>query len=136
MKKQFTRLAALVMCAVMCVSLAACGSKKAATLEEYITSIQDEIDKQIEEAGDDVKLAVIADGNKLVYSYQYTYDVEEMLGVDLATIKDALDPELENMAGDFKDALAEIKKVVSSAEAIVVKYLDMDGNEITSMEFN
>ena len=137
MKKQFTRLAALVMCAVMCVSLAACGGKKAASLEEYLTSIQDEIDAQIAALGDDMKLEVKADGNKLVYSYQYAYDVAESLGVDINTVKEALDVQLvdESVISQFQDVLSDIQKVVPSAEAVVVKYLNADGSEITSKEF-
>ena len=170
MKKQFVRLAALVMCALMCVSLAACGGQKdsvqdqdnqkvegtdgdknlngtadgstndgqeSTSLEDYLASIRDEIDAQIAALGDDMKLAVEADGNKLVYSYQYAYDVAESLGVDINTVKEALDVQLvdESVISQFQDVLSELKKVVPSAEAVVVKYLNADGSEITSKEF-
>ncbi len=132
MRKSFKTLAALVVCAVMCLSLAACGGNDGPTLESYIESIQSQLDaqiKQYEEQG--MKMEVKAEGNKLVYIYQYTTD----LGADNATLKTALDGELEKVSATFSGVLSALKTEVPSAEAVVVRYLDVNGAEITSQEW-
>lgn len=99
------------------------------TLESYIKMIQPMIDKLVEQASQEgMKMEVTAEGNSLVYIYQYTTD----LGVDNSVIKAALDVQLDNVDDTFQELLTSLQSQVPSAEAVVVHYLDLNGDIITT----
>lgn len=157
------KLLSFLLCVAMCFALAACGKNPSAdssvaatpsgsaaesnstpeapssepddgdamTLETYIDSIKDQIDgmtASMEEAG--MNLDVLARENSLVYSYQFTEDVG-----DTSLLKDSLEQSLEELSSSFESILSALKQAVSSAESVVVEYLDKDGNVIVSKEY-
>ncbi len=164
MKKLLIILTTVVLCLALCLSLTACGGSGGATatpdaentenndapagddgsddssddnapagasLEDFISSIQGQIDQMtssLEESG--MKLDVKADGNTLVYSYQFTTDVG-----DAETVKGALEEGMDAAASTFEGVLTSLKEAVPSAEAVVVEYLDMNGNVLLSKEY-
>ncbi len=100
-------------------------------MEAFIESIQDQIDSvkdSLESSG--MKLEVLARGNSLVYSYQFTIDVG-----DTSLLKDGLEQGMESAASTFENVLSMLKLAVSDAESVIVEYLDQDGNVIASKEF-
>ena len=132
MKKISTRITALVMCALMCAALAACGGK-AASVQDYLDKNKAALDAMIAEAESDgsVDLDIIARDNSMVYIFKYKFDTSSV-----TDIKDRLDALMEDEASEFKDGYAELKKVVSSAESIIVEYYDMNDTLITSAVYN
>ncbi|MCI9274117.1 MAG: DUF4854 domain-containing protein [Clostridiales bacterium] len=131
---------ALVFCLVFCFSFAACnkqtpagdsGSGNNQAIESYIEKSKDQLDQlagTFESSG--MKLSISARGNALVYTCKYTIDIE-----DTATVKSGLETAMESMSSTFQTILAGLKKEVSSAESLIVEYLDKDGKEIYSKEF-
>ena len=100
-------------------------------MEAFIESIQDSIDgvsDSLESSG--LKLEVVARGNSLVYSYQYTVDVG-----DTSAVKDALEQSMEGVASTFESILSALKLAVPDAESVIVEYLDQGGNLILSKEY-
>lgn len=134
MKKALRILTSYVLCAALCLSLAACGGKKdaGAELQKYIESQQEEIDQlksTMEAAG--MKLEVEVNGNSLVYRYQFTTDVGET-----EEIKASLEQGMDAEASTFESLASQLKDEVSGAESIIVEYLDKDNNVLLSREFN
>lgn len=133
MKKQIKLVAVLALCLAMCLSLAACGGDDGPTLESYLASIQSQLDAQIKAyESQGMKMEVKADGNKLVYRYQYTIDI----GMSIPDAKAILDAGLDGQDATFAGVLASLKTEVPSAKAVVVEYVDMNGTLITSREWN
>lgn len=101
------------------------------TMQDFIASIQDEIDEMassMEGAG--LKLTVAARGNSLAYSYQYTFDVG-----DVSLVRDALGQSLDGMASTFEGILSAMKPAVPNAQSVIVEFLDQNGTIIVSKEF-
>ncbi len=123
---------AFLLAVAMCFSLAACSSDSSEmTLEKYIDGMQDEIDAMTESVKDQgMTIEVSAKENSLVYSYHFTED----LG-DTSLVKDSLEQSLDEFSSTFEDILSALKEEVSSAESVIVEYLDMDGNVIVSKEY-
>ncbi len=127
MKKFLTSLLAVA----MCFTLAACSNSSEMTLEKYIDSMQDEISEMTESMKEQgMTIEVSARENSLVYSYHFTED----LG-DTSLVKASLEQSLEELSSTFEDILSTLKEEVSSAESVIVEYLDMDGNVIVSKEY-
>lgn len=160
------KILALLLCAAMCLTLAACGEKPSTddpgaakpstsatepsstpdmtsaeteapaagdgtAMEAFIESIQDQIDgikDSLESSG--MKLDVLARGNSLVYSYQYTMDVG-----DTSLLKEPLEKAMEGFNSTFESILSALKLTVPDAESVIVEYLDQDGNLILSKEY-
>ena len=133
MKKTSTRITALIMCALMCVALAACGGKSA-SVQDYLDKNKTALDAAISAAEQDgtMELDIVARDNSMVYTFKFTSD----LGMSNDDAKAALDAGMEQQASTFESTYDELKKVVPSAESIIVEYLDMNGEVITSKEFN
>jgi hypothetical protein len=119
---------AVLICLVICLSLAACGSSNR-SLEDYAAAAKEEVSESIDSI-EDAKFDILARGNSLVYSYQYTVDFG-----DTSALKEALDQALTSQADSFQDLLSSLKSAVPDAESIIVEYLDLNGNIITSREF-
>lgn len=101
------------------------------TLEEYVELMQDvaaDMSASLEESGLAVYLE--ARGNSLVYVYQYTIDVG-----DADAVKAALEESMSSLDETNQGLLADLQKVVPDAKSLVYEYLDMEGNVITSIEY-
>lgn len=109
------------------------------TLDDFINSsiMQDQLEEQVaslEESG--ISCEITADGEKLVYSYTLTDD-SVTSSLDMAALKESLDSSLESQADVFTNVAASLPDAVEGMEnpAVVVRYLDSTGAEITSREF-
>ena len=107
---------------------------KYASVQEFLDENKEEIDgviaAMIEDAGGTGELDITARGNSMVYRFQYTIDISGIVNA-----KFILDDGLENRASDFEHIYTELKKVVPSAESVIVEVYDMKGRLITSREF-
>lgn len=105
------------------------------SLEGFVNSdiMQEQMESQIAALeGTGITCALAADGDKLVYNF--TIEDEDLASVmDKAT----LDSQLESMASTFESIASTLPDAVEGVEnpAVVVRYLDPAGEEITSMEF-
>ena len=105
------------------------------SLEGFVNSdiMQEQMESQMESLeGTGISCALAADGDKLVYNF--TIEDEDLASVmDKAT----LDSQLESMASTFESIASTLPDAVEGVEnpAVVVRYLDPAGEEITSMEF-
>ncbi|MDE6149458.1 MAG: DUF4854 domain-containing protein [Ruminococcus sp.] len=153
------KLLAVLSCLTICLSFAACGTKDDSSAEKVESkasvessveesevstdvsegkTIQDFIDENketfdvlkdaLKDSG--MEMDILARENSLVYTYKYTTDVG-----DTETVKAALDQGLESQKDTFVQVLDSLKLAVPTTESVIVEYLDMDGNVITSGEF-
>lgn len=105
------------------------------SLEGFVNSdiMQEQMESQIAALeGTGITCALAADGDKLIYNF--TIEDEDLASVmDKAT----LDSQLESMASTFESIASTLPAAVEGVEnpAVVVRYLDPAGEEITSMEF-
>lgn len=79
--------------------------------------------------GTGLSLDVKVRGNSLVYSYQYTYEIG-----DFDLVKETLELGFDQTKESFGITLEAMKKEVPTAESIIIEYLDMNGDLITSCE--
>lgn len=101
------------------------------TVEEYVDLIQEvvaEMSDSLKDSG--LTVTIEARGKSLVYKYQYINDVG-----DLDTVKAALEESMSSMDETNKGLLADLKKAVPDADALIYEYLDMSGEVITSIEY-
>ena len=131
MKKLVKKIVVLAAVAAMGLSMIACG-KKYSSVAEYVKS--DETQKVINETvstldGTGMSFEMLAEGDKVVY--QYKYEVEVADGA-----KELLESGVDAQADVFVEAANELKELVKADKpALVVRYVDMNGNEIYSKEF-
>ncbi len=142
MKTVVRILTSYVLCAALCFSVAACGSKddnggsgsESSALQKYIDDNKEQLDElESAMASSGMNLAVEVDGNTLVYKYQYTEDLGDDAAVD--SVKEALATSMDAASSTFESLLTQLKSEVSEAEGIKVIYNDKDGNELYSKEF-
>ena len=137
MKKVRTSLLALLMIAAVCVSLSGCGllgkaGDTTAQIEAYLDAQKDELDKLREAGGDTMSIDIKAEGNSLVYIYQYKID----LGMDNETAAEQLDENLAEQDSVFSELLKELRKFAPGAESVVVEYQDKDGQTILKKTYD
>lgn len=127
------KLLALLLALAMLFAFAACGdSSDNEELEEYIDSIQDEIDDALEVyEAQGLSIKVVARGDSLAYIYRFTTEVED---VDAARTQ--LKSALADQDSVFENVLDELKKEVKSAESVIVEYQNKDGSVIYSKEYD
>jgi len=105
------------------------------SVADYVSS--DEVQKELETLKATLDTSVMsidihADGDKLVYSYQYT-SVENS-----QEVKDALDAELESETNTntFVQTANGLKQYIAGDDlSVVVEYKDKNGTLITSKEY-
>lgn len=146
---------ALTAALLLCLSLAACSAAPAANdveLEESVSSVESEepveteletlvksesfqqqvatLSESYESQG--MKLEITAEGNTLIYTCTYTVD-----GVDIDEAKKSLEEYLESdtMTKSIEEVLEYVKKTVPETESVKVIYVDNDGKEIASKEY-
>lgn len=122
------KIMALLLCLVLCFSFVACSSKGKTSLDDYVASIQDEIESMND--ADDMNIKVLARDNSLVYRYQYTFDIE--MNDD---IKSAIESTLAETDSTFESVLKSVREVVPKVKSVIVEYLDKSGDMIYSKEY-
>lgn len=156
MKKKRYNFLALMAALLVCLSLASCSAAPAANdvdSEEEVSSTEssepeetmletlvksDEFQQQVEtlsksyEESQGMKLEITAEENTLIYTCSYTVD-----GVDLDEAKKALEEYLDSdtMTKQIKEVLEYVRKTVPETESVKVVYVDNDGKEIVSKEY-
>lgn len=105
------------------------------SLEGFVNSdiMKEQLESQMESLeGTGISCELAADGDKLVYNF--TIEDETLAS---AMDKATLDSQLESMASTFESIASTLPAAVEGVEnpAVVVRYLDPAGEEITSMEF-
>lgn len=145
----------LLMCVVVCLGLIACNTEQAddsdrddevsavatqtndvestssVSLEQFIQLVQPQLESMkdtLEESG--LKIEVVARGNSLVYSYQYTIDLD-----DLSAVRAALEESMDAVSSTFENVLDQLQSAVPDAESVIVEYLSKDGQLIYSKEY-
>ena len=110
------------------------ASGKYATLEDFINSdmMQEQLDSQIASLeGTGLTAEVIAEDNKLVYSFTIT-DPNVAASLDAASLQSTLD----SQASTFESIASMIPLAVEiDNPVVVVRYLDSAGAVIVSQEF-
>lgn len=131
MKKLF----AILLCFIMIFSLFACGAK-VKTVEDYlkdkdVQSQMDTLKETMKNSGIDME--VKAEGNKLIYSYKYSDQIDEE---NLSAVKENLESGLEIQASVFDGFLKTLKDEMKISDpSISVRYLNADGSEILTKEY-
>ena len=114
-------------------SSSAPASGKYATIQEFVDSdmMQSQLESVVSQAeASGMKFDIYGDGNKLVYAYTFSEDI------DASGMGDALKEALNEQADTFKGVAKSIPAAVDIDSAVVVvKYLNHDGTEICSEEF-
>lgn len=101
------------------------------SVEDYINENRDIIDEIVASMEQDgITGDIYARGNSLVFSLKFTIDIG-----DTSVIKEYLDQMLDEGASLFESIVYEMRFEIPSAESVIVEYLDMDGNVITSKEY-
>ncbi len=137
MKSIKLRVLAIFAAVVMALSLASCGGsngKAFASVQEYIESPEmvdaiEEISSSFEAQG--LAVDAYAEGDCLVYEYQYTQQLE--MGEDSVQM---LADSVDDMADTVQENLKEIKSIVDVENpTLKYVYLNADGAEIYSRTF-
>ena len=109
------------------------GTEKLSSVEEYLAlpTVQESIDvlsQTLEASG--LKMTVTGEGSRLIYTYTYGTQV------DAAAAKPLLESGLDNQAATMETVAASLKLYVDIEDPIVVvRYLNADGSEIYTREF-
>ena len=78
-------------------------------------------------------MEVKAEGNKLIYSYKYSDQINEE---NLSAVKENLESGLEIQASVFDGILKTLKDEMKISDpSISVRYLNADGSEILTKEY-
>lgn len=118
---------------ICCFMINACSllENQPITLEEYVESIQPDIDKvAVDLKSKDVILKVYVKDESLIYSYQYETNI-----ADMESVKLELEQLMEKRRDEFESLSKTLKSKVKNAKSIIVENLDKDGNLICSEEF-
>lgn len=115
------------------------GDTEFATLADYLADpdVKASIDAEIENQTDDsMTIKVYADGNALVYEYQFT-DEYDLSDEDMKqSLQDALKEGCEENASTFEDIADTLESEVGlSGVHVRLVYLNGDGSEIYTHDF-
>lgn len=115
------------------------GDAEFATLADYLADpdVKASIDAEIENQTDDsMTIKVYADGNALVYEYQFT-DEYDLSDEDIKqSVLDALKEGCEENASTFEDIADTLESEVGlSGVHVRLVYLNGDGSEIYTHDF-
>ena len=110
--------------------------KEFASVADYVSSDQVQyvlsmFESQLEGTG--MSLDILAEGDKLVYSYKMD-DIEKasLTDEEIATLGSSVEAE----SATFQATADQVKELVDAeAPALVIRYLDTNGEEIYSKEF-
>lgn len=129
---------AVVLCALLCLSLSSCGLGLLAfvnphemTLEEYLEANQEEMDEALGSLDDsEMDVQISARDNSLLLQCRYDVDAE-----DMEMMKAVIDEMMDALSVEYGSILEDIRQDVPSVESVIVEYLTPDGELITSQEF-
>ena len=131
------KLTALLLCLVLCLSLAACNSRETASsgntpaIEAFLESSWEQMDQLTDSfEGSGMEMDLSVQDNWLVYTCRYPLDAG-----DSEIIKSTLASSTEAFSSTYEAILAALKAEVPSTESVIVEYVDKDGNELFSKEF-
>ena len=115
------------------------GNTEFATLADYLADpdVKASIDAEIENQTDDsMTIKVYADGNALVYEYQFTDEYDLSDEAEKQSVQDALKEGCEENASTFEDIADTIESEVGlSGVHVRLVYLNGDGSEIYTHDF-
>lgn len=115
------------------------GNTEFATLADYLADpdVKASIDAEIENQTDDsMTIKVYADGNALVYEYQFTDEYDLSDEAEKQSVQDALKEGCEENASTFEDITDTLESEVGlSGVHVRLVYLNGDGSEIYTHDF-
>lgn len=115
------------------------GDTEFATLADYLADpdVKASIDAEIENQTDDsMTIKVYADGNALVYEYQFTDEYDLSDDATKQSVQDALKEGCEENASTFEDIANTLESEVGlSGVHVRLVYLNGDGSEIYTHDF-
>lgn len=115
------------------------GDAEFATLADYLADpdVKASIDAEIEAQTDDsMTIKVYADGNALVYEYQFTDEYDLSDDATKQSVQDALKEGCEENASTFEDIADTLESEVGlSGVHVRLVYLNGDGSEIYTHDF-
>lgn len=115
------------------------GDTEFATLADYLADpdVKASIDAEIEAQTDDsMTIKVYADGNALVYEYQFTDEYDLSDEAEKQSVQDALKEGCEENASTFEDIADTLESEVGlSGVHVRLVYLNGDGSEIYTHDF-
>lgn len=115
------------------------GDAEFATLADYLADpdVKASIDAEIEAQTDDsMTIKVYADGNALVYEYQFTDEYDLSDDATKQSVQDALKEGCEENASTFEDIVDTLESEVGlSGVHVRLVYLNGDGSEIYTHDF-
>lgn len=110
-----------------------------ASLADYLADpdVKASIDAEIENQTDDnMTIKVYADGNALVYEYQFTDEYDLSDEAEKQSVQDALKEGCEENASAFEDIADTLESEVGlSGVHVRLVYLNGDGSEIYTHDF-
>lgn len=120
-------------------SSASTGEAMFASLADYLADpdVKASIDAEIENQTDDnMTIKVYADGNALVYEYQFTDEYDLSDEAEKQSVQDALKEGCEENASTFEDIADTLESEVGlSGVHVRLVYLNGDGSEIYTHDF-
>lgn len=115
------------------------GDAMFATLADYLAdpTVKASIDAEIENQTDDtMTIRVYADGNALVYKYQFTDEYDLSDEATKQSVQDALKEGCESEAETFENIASTLESEVGlSGVHVRLVYLNGDGSEIYTHDF-
>lgn len=115
------------------------GDTEFATLADYLADpdVKASIDAEIEAQTDDsMTIKVYADGNALVYEYQFTDEYDLSDEAEKQSMQDALKEGCEENASTFENIADTLESEVGlSGVHVRLVYLNGDGSEIYTHDF-
>ena len=115
------------------------GDTEFATLADYLADpdVKASIDAEIEAQTDDsMTIKVYADGNALVYEYQFTDEYDLSDEAEKQSVQDALKEGCEENASTFENIADTLESEVGlSGVHVRLVYLNGDGSEIYTHDF-
>lgn len=115
------------------------GEAMFASLADYLADpdVKASIDAEIENQTDDsMTIKVYADGNALVYEYQFTDEYDLSDEAEKQSVQDALKEGCEENASTFEDIADTLESEVGlSGVHVRLVYLNGDGSEIYTHDF-
>lgn len=115
------------------------GDTEFATLADYLADpdVKASIDAEVENQTDDsMTIKVYADGNALVYEYQFTDEYDLSDEAEKQSVQDALKEGCEENASTFEDIADTLESEVGlSGVHVRLVYLNGDGSEIYTHDF-
>ena len=115
------------------------GNTEFATLADYLADpdVKASIDAEIENQTDDsMTIKVYADGNALVYEYQFTDEYDLSDEAEKQSVQDALKEGCEENASTFENIADTLESEVGlSGVHVRLVYLNGDGSEIYTHDF-